>query len=288
MCSLTARQTLRQKATLTYHRSHAGQTTLIVERCCAAAGHLPGVGPVPVHIAHIAHSSMFTRHSRSPSWQSFVYQSTPKSPRARIGFLIPFWVVLCLLLTVVWFPDIIERIHCLLGLRQHCDTTVPIAQAVMYNRYAIRRSCTPSREGGRVVVVTGSAGFIGFTASLALKGRGDGIVGIDNFNDYYPVSLKHARASELASAGIHTVHGDINNFQLLQQVFEVRQCRCDGFPGCLTFARAARSSSFRRGCIQPVGHLHAASQEFSMDGDTGPTAFYHATMIQTSSGRLLT
>lgn len=72
-----------------------------------------------------------------------------------------------------------------------------------------------------MVVVTGSAGFIGFTASLALKARGDGVVGIDNFNDYYPVSLKHARASELASTGIHTVHGDINNLQLLQQVFEV-------------------------------------------------------------------
>lgn len=164
---------------------------------------------------------MFSRHTRSSSWQSILYQSTPKTPRSRSGFLIPFWVVLCLLLSVLCFPDTVERLHCMLGLKQHCDTTVPIAQAVMYNRYAIQRSCTPSREGGKVVVVTGSAGFIGFTASLALKARGDGVVGIDNFNDYYPVSLKHARASELASTGIHTVHGDINNLQLLQQVFEV-------------------------------------------------------------------
>jgi UDP-glucuronate 4-epimerase len=65
------------------------------------------------------------------------------------------------------------------------------------------------------------AGFIGFSAALALKSRGDGVVGIDNFNDYYPVSLKHARAAELASAGVHTVNGDINNVAILQQVFEV-------------------------------------------------------------------
>lgn len=190
--------------------------------CCVHAGFLAALGPVLVHAVEVPHNSMFSRHSRSSSWQSILYQSSPKTPRPRAGFLVPFWVVLCLLLSVLCFPDIIERIHCILGLRQkNCDSTVPITQAVMYNRYAIQRSCTPSRDGGKVVVVTGSAGFIGFTTSLALKARGDGVVGIDNFNDYYPVSLKHARASELASTGIHTVHGDINNLQLLQQVFEV-------------------------------------------------------------------
>lgn len=47
-------------------------------------------------------------------------------------------------------------------------------------------------------------------------------MGIDNFNDYYPVSLKNARAAELASAGVHTVHGDINNMHVLQQILDVR------------------------------------------------------------------
>ena len=53
-----------------------------------------------------------------------------------------------------------------------------------------------------VVLVTGAAGFVGFHTSLALKRRGDGVVGIDNFNDYYPIHLKHARQEMLMSEGV--------------------------------------------------------------------------------------
>jgi UDP-glucuronate 4-epimerase len=48
------------------------------------------------------------------------------------------------------------------------------------------------------VLVTGAAGFIGFTTSKQLLERGDTVVGLDNFNDYYDVSLKEARAAILA------------------------------------------------------------------------------------------
>lgn len=43
------------------------------------------------------------------------------------------------------------------------------------------------------VLVTGAAGFIGSHVSLYLLARGDEVVGIDNLNDYYEVSLKEAR-----------------------------------------------------------------------------------------------
>lgn len=43
------------------------------------------------------------------------------------------------------------------------------------------------------VLVTGSAGFIGFHLSIKLCEIGYSVVGIDNMNDYYEVSLKHAR-----------------------------------------------------------------------------------------------
>mgnify|MGYP002776937334 CR=1 FL=1 len=59
------------------------------------------------------------------------------------------------------------------------------------------------QEGGRMtVLVTGAAGFVGSHVALSLKSRGDGVVGLDNFNDYYPVALKRARASILQEAGM--------------------------------------------------------------------------------------
>ena len=48
------------------------------------------------------------------------------------------------------------------------------------------------------VLVTGAAGFIGMFTAKQLLDRGETVVGIDNFNDYYEVSLKEARAAELA------------------------------------------------------------------------------------------
>jgi UDP-glucuronate 4-epimerase len=47
------------------------------------------------------------------------------------------------------------------------------------------------------ILVTGAAGFIGFHASKQLLERGDTVVGLDNFNDYYDVALKEARAAIL-------------------------------------------------------------------------------------------
>lgn len=49
------------------------------------------------------------------------------------------------------------------------------------------------------ILITGTAGFIGFHLAKKLLERGDTVVGIDNINDYYDVKLKYAR---LADAGI--------------------------------------------------------------------------------------
>lgn len=49
------------------------------------------------------------------------------------------------------------------------------------------------------VLVTGAAGFIGFHLIRALTARGDSVVGIDNLNDYYAVSLKQDRIAALAA-----------------------------------------------------------------------------------------
>ena len=47
------------------------------------------------------------------------------------------------------------------------------------------------------ILVTGSAGFIGFHTSKRLLERGDEVIGLDNLNDYYDVSLKNARLAQL-------------------------------------------------------------------------------------------
>ena len=47
------------------------------------------------------------------------------------------------------------------------------------------------------VLVTGVAGFIGYHVARALLGRGEGVIGIDNLNDYYDVGLKEARLARL-------------------------------------------------------------------------------------------
>jgi UDP-glucuronate 4-epimerase len=47
------------------------------------------------------------------------------------------------------------------------------------------------------ILITGSAGFIGQALSIKLLERGDEVIGIDNLNDYYDVSLKQARLNKL-------------------------------------------------------------------------------------------
>jgi len=48
------------------------------------------------------------------------------------------------------------------------------------------------------ILVTGAAGFIGYHTARRLLERGDDVVGLDNVNDYYDVSLKEARLAKLA------------------------------------------------------------------------------------------
>lgn len=47
------------------------------------------------------------------------------------------------------------------------------------------------------VLLTGAAGFIGYHTALMLLERGDEVLGIDNLNEYYDVSLKLSRLSQL-------------------------------------------------------------------------------------------
>jgi len=51
----------------------------------------------------------------------------------------------------------------------------------------------------RTILITGAAGFIGANVAGALLARGDAVIGLDNLNDYYDVTLKDARLARLTS-----------------------------------------------------------------------------------------
>ena len=73
------------------------------------------------------------------------------------------------------------------------------------------------------VLVTGAAGFIGFSVSRALLERGDRVVGLDNMNDYYDVSLKEDRLALLRQhEEFEFVHADVSDFAALMAIAEKR------------------------------------------------------------------
>ena len=70
------------------------------------------------------------------------------------------------------------------------------------------------------MLVTGSAGFVGFHVSMALKNKGAGVLGIDNMIDYYPSTLKGAQLAKLEQLGIFTIEADLKDKLTLRKVLD--------------------------------------------------------------------
>ncbi len=71
------------------------------------------------------------------------------------------------------------------------------------------------------ILVTGTAGFIGFHTANALLAAGHEVVGVDNLNPYYSVQLKRDRLSQLVSrAGYTAVEMDVCDRDGLARLFE--------------------------------------------------------------------
>jgi len=72
----------------------------------------------------------------------------------------------------------------------------------------------------KTILVTGSAGFIGFHTAKRLLENGQIVIGADNFNDYYDPSLKEARNTILESFESYKLHrGDLSDESLVEQIF---------------------------------------------------------------------
>ena len=69
-------------------------------------------------------------------------------------------------------------------------------------------------------LITGVAGFIGMNCASRFLERGDDVIGIDNLNDYYDVSLKQARLAMLEPHARFRFHKiDISDHDALADLF---------------------------------------------------------------------
>jgi UDP-glucuronate 4-epimerase len=101
-----------------------------------------------------------------------------------------------------------------------------------------------------MIFVTGAAGFIGFHVSQVLLRRGEEVVGIDNVNDYYDVSLKEARLSILrGEKAFRFERVDVGDAEAMAALFEQ---------------------------YKPTGVVHLAAQAGVRYSLTNPHAYTHS------------
>ncbi|TCV97628.1 UDP-glucuronate 4-epimerase [Luteibacter rhizovicinus] len=74
------------------------------------------------------------------------------------------------------------------------------------------------------VLVTGTAGFIGSYVAQRLLARGDEVIGLDNLNDYYDVTLKKARLAQFAEHPAYThIHADLSDRTAMEAAFDTHK-----------------------------------------------------------------
>ena len=122
----------------------------------------------------------------------------------------------------------------------------------------------------QTTLVTGAAGFIGFHLSKKLLETGNRVIGLDNLNPYYDVSLKKARLERLKShKEFLFYHADIEDLPQLKKIFQAhpigrvcnlaaqagvrhslidpfsyQKCNLEGFLNMLEVARENQVSNF--------------------------------------------
>ena len=92
-------------------------------------------------------------------------------------------------------------------------------------------------------LVTGAAGFIASQVCSQLLDRGEQVVGVDNLNDYYDVSLKKWRLQQLENhrnaKNFYFEKLDIENQESLKNLFKNMQ---------KTFFKVSKLVNLGRGC----------------------------------------
>ncbi len=104
------------------------------------------------------------------------------------------------------------------------------------------------------IFITGAAGFIGFHLAKTLHGRGEKVVGYDNFNDYYSPELKRKRASELKRLGVKVLAGDICDASHLDASIKKH--------AITHVVHLAAQAGVRYSLINPQAYVHANLEGF--------------------------
>jgi len=142
-----------------------------------------------------------------------------------------------------------------MGIKASLDAreTAEVAAGTQYKRVwdaeRARRSCKPREAGKHVIFLTGTGGFVGFHTALALQKAGHGVLGLDNFNDYYATSLKRSRQEILESKGIYTAEGDIADAGFVEEL--LKSC---SFTHVLHLAAQA---GVRYAAKNPLAYVHS-------------------------------
>jgi UDP-glucuronate 4-epimerase len=98
------------------------------------------------------------------------------------------------------------------------------------------------------ILVTGAAGFIGAHVCRALIARGDGVVGLDNFNDYYDPQLKRDRVAALCPE-VAIEHVDVADQAALQALAERH--------GVTRVIHLAAQAGVRYSLLHPQAYAHS-------------------------------
>ena len=98
-------------------------------------------------------------------------------------------------------------------------------------------------------IVTGVAGFIGYHVAQALLAQGETVVGIDNLNSYYDVSLKQARLAQIrADAPFTFVHADIADRPAIEAAFAQ-------YPATTQVIHLAAQAGVRHSMVDPYAYV---------------------------------
>ncbi|MEL6185699.1 MAG: NAD-dependent epimerase/dehydratase family protein [Myxococcota bacterium] len=133
------------------------------------------------------------------------------------------------------------------------------------------------------VLVTGAAGFIGSSVSEALLARGDEVVGLDNFNEYYDPKVKEGNVDEVRQAAsrgpggegaFRMIRGNLLDAELVTRLFDDPTTRPDVI--CHLAAWAGVRPSIQNPLIYTETNVHGTTRLLQLAHERGIRPFVFA------------